>query len=160
VNDPLGLLLTSIRDDSAVSAITTRVRAEEWATDDKPPAVIIRTFPITRDKRLPIGRFQYLIQTYGSSFQQASQLRRAVSDAVHDLEPRVNASGIGIYQSFSETEGQAQIDPDTQWPFYTIIAVVWAATATVVKAALVCICRSIVPSTETGIEQTSQTSRL
>jgi hypothetical protein len=129
--DPLGLLLTGIRDDATVAAITSRVRGEEPAKDDKPPMVIIRTFPINRDKRLPIGRFQYFIQTYGTSYLQAAQLRRAVSDAVHDLEPRVNASGVGIYQSFSETEGQAQLDPDTQWPFYTIIAVVWASTMTV-----------------------------
>ncbi|HET7664603.1 MAG TPA: hypothetical protein VFK56_00660 [Mycobacterium sp.] len=129
--DPLGFLLTSIRDDPTVAAITTRIRGEEPAQSDEPPLVLIRTFPITRDRRLPIGRYQYLIQTYGTSYKQAAQLRSAVSDTVQDLEPRVSASGVGIYQSFTETEGQAQLDPDTQWPFHTLIVVVWAATTVI-----------------------------
>jgi hypothetical protein len=129
--DPLGKLLTEIRDDPDVSAITNRIRGEEAAQGDEPPLVIIRTFPITRNKRLPVGRYQYLVQCYGSSFKQASQLRGAVSDAIQNFTPRVNAAGVGVYQSFSDTEGQAQADPDTQWPFHTIIVVVWAATVAV-----------------------------
>lgn len=129
--DPLGFVLTTIRDDAAVAALTTRIRGEEPAQGDQPPMVIIRTFPITRQQRLPLARHQYMILCYGTSPRQAAQLRGAVSDAIHNVGPRVNASGVAIYRSHSENEGQSQVDPDTGWPFQMVIAVAWAATVAV-----------------------------
>lgn len=129
--DPLGYLLTTIRDDTDVASITTRIRGEEMAQGDAPPFVIIRGFPIRREQHLPVARYQYMILCFGRTHKEAAQLRGVVSDAIHGVGPRVNASGVGIYRSHSEVEGQSQIDPDTQWPFQTIVAVVWAATTAV-----------------------------
>lgn len=131
MTDPLGKLLTEIRDDATVAAITHRVRGEEPRQGDVPPLVIIRTFPIVRNSRVPIGRYQYLIQCYGADPPATAQLRGAVSDAIHNIGPRMSAAGVSIYRSQSEVEGQTQLDPDTSWPFQTIVVVVWAATVLV-----------------------------
>lgn len=129
--DPLGKLLTEIRDFPAVAAITSRIRGEEPAQGDVPPMVLIRTFPIRREARLPMARHQFMILCYGSTPRNAAILRGAVSDAIHNAGPRVSAGGVAIYRSQNETEGQSQTDPDTGWPFQTIIVTVWAATVAV-----------------------------
>lgn len=138
MKDPTGKLLTEIRDGAAVSAITTRIRAGEPAQGDVPPFVVIRRFPITPFRRAlfaPVAHYQYLIQCYGTTPQQASQLAGAVADVVQEPEPRTNASGVGIYNSYWTITGQAQTDPDTNWPFETVIATVNAATMTADGAA-------------------------
>lgn len=138
MKDPTGKLLTEIRDDAAVAAITTRIRAGEYAQGDVPPFVIIRRFPITPFRRawfVPVAHFQYLIQCYATTPQQASQLAGAVADAVQNAQPRLNASGVGIYNSYWTIAGQAQTDPDTNWPFETVTATVNAATVSVSPAA-------------------------
>jgi hypothetical protein len=129
--DPLGKLLTEIRDDEAVSDITTRIRGEEPAQGDAPPMVVITTFPIVRENRLPLARYQYIIRCYGSSLQQTAQLRGAVSDAIHHVGPRMSAAGVALYRSQVENEGMFQTDPDTQWPFQMVIVNAWVATVAV-----------------------------
>ncbi len=129
--DPTGKLLIEIRSDATVAAITTRVRAGEAAQGDAPPFVVIRRFPITPFRRawfVPVAHYQYLIQCYGTTPQQAAQLAGAVMDVVSNSAPRVNASGVAIYNSYWNIGGQAQRDPDTSWPFETVIATVNAAT--------------------------------
>ncbi|HSM18703.1 MAG TPA: hypothetical protein VK845_17080, partial [Gemmatimonadales bacterium] len=106
--DPLGRLLTEIRSDATVAAITTRIRGEEIQAGDEPPFVIIRTFPIVREPRLPHARYQYMILCYGTGPQSTATLRGAVSDAIHNIGPRLTAAGIGIYRSQVESEGQTQ----------------------------------------------------
>jgi hypothetical protein len=129
--DPMGKLLTEIRDFAAVSAITSRVRGEELAKDDKPPLVIIRSFPTTRlDPRIPLLRHGYAILCYGTSPKQATQLALAVAEAIHVLEPRQNST-TAIYQSFHGTIGGVEIDPDTQWPFRTLFPSAIASTMAV-----------------------------
>lgn len=134
MTDPLGKLLTEVRDFPAVAAITSRVRGEELAQGDKPPLVIIRTFPTSRlagAPRLPVLRHGFAILCYGTSPKQATQLALAVAEAVHNLEPRTNAGGTAIYQSFHGTINGVEIDPDTQWPFRTLFPSALVSTATV-----------------------------
>lgn len=119
--DPLGKLLTEIRDFPAVAAITTRVRGEELASGDAPPVVLIRSFPTTRlDPRLPLLRHGFAILCYGTTPKQATTLAFAVAEAIHDLEPRQNASGTAVYQSFHGNINGVETDPDTGWAFRTI----------------------------------------
>lgn len=130
--DPLGRILTEIRDWPAVAAITTRVRGEEMAQGDKPPLVIIRSFPTTRlGPRIPVLRHGYAVLCFGSSPKQTTELTLAVATAIHNLEPRQNASGVAIYQSFHSTIGGMETDPDTSWPFRTIFPSVIASTMSV-----------------------------
>ena len=58
----------------------------------------------------------------------------AVSDALHDIGPRQSTAGKAIYRSQEEASGSAQSDPDTHWPFYTLIVTVHAATVAVVPS--------------------------
>lgn len=132
--DVLGKILVEVRDDAAVAAITDRVRGEEPKKGDAPPMVIIRTFPIRRTPRLPHARHQFLIQCYGKDFPQARALMGAVSDALHNVGPRQSPAGKAIYRSQEEVSGSAQTDPDTNWPFYTLIVTVHASTEAVVPA--------------------------
>ena len=130
--DPMGKLLTEIRDFAGVAAITSRVRGEELAKDDKPPLVIIRSFPTVRlDPRIPLLRHGYAILCYGRTPKQATQLALAVAEAIHDLEPRTNQTGTAIYQSFHGTIGGVEIDPDTQWSFRTLFPSAIASTMAV-----------------------------
>ena len=72
--DVLGKILVEVRDDSAVAAITSRVRGEEFKKGDVPPMVVIRTFPTRRSPDLPYAQHQFLIQCYGADFPQAQRL--------------------------------------------------------------------------------------
>ena len=130
--DPLGKLLTEIRDNASVAAITTRIRGEEMASGDAPPLVLIRSFPVTRpDSRLPVLRHGFAILCYGRTPKEATQLALAVADAIHDLEPRQNASGTAIYQSFHGTINAVETDPDTNWPFRTLFPTALVSTMSV-----------------------------
>jgi hypothetical protein len=133
-SDPLGKLLTEIRDHSSVSAITDRIRGEEMAQGDKPPLVIIRSFPTTRlinAPRVPLLRHGFAILCYGTTPKQATQLALAVAEAVQTLEPRVSNSGVAVYQSFHGTINPVETDPDTQWPFRTLFPSAIASTMSV-----------------------------
>lgn len=134
--DPLGPLLTSIRDFPAVAAITSLVRGAALAENDQPPAVVLRRLGVTRD---PFGRspkaglegVTIAALCYGSTPQQAAQLYGAVSDAVHMRGPRKDASGRLIFLSIDESGGQATLDPDTRWPTETCVINVIAAAQVV-----------------------------
>jgi hypothetical protein len=134
--DPLGYLLTTIRGDSAVAAITTRIRGAELASDDAPPAVVLRRLGVTRD---PFGRSpkaglqQVTIAAlcFGATPAQAAQLYGAVSDAIHMKGPRKDASNRLIYLSIDESGGEATLDPETRWPTETCVINVIAAAQVV-----------------------------
>lgn len=130
--DVIGKIIVEIRDDADVADITTRVRGEELLKGDIPPLVLVRTMPIRRHPQLPHARHQFMILTYGKDPRQALDLMTAVSDAVHDKGPRQSAAGKAIYRSQEEVSGQYQSDPDTQWPFYSIILTVHASTEPVI----------------------------
>lgn len=132
--DPLGKLLTEIRDFPSVAAITSRIRGEELAQGDVPPLVIIRSFPTSRltgALRIPILRHGFAILCYGTTPKQATQLALAVAEAVQTLEPRTNAAGTAIYQSFHGTINGVETDPDTKWPFRTIFPSALVSTMSV-----------------------------
>lgn len=132
--DPLGKLLTEIRDDADVMAITSLIRGEEPSTGDQPPMVIIRSFPATalqQHLRLPLVRHGFAINCYGITPKQANELALAVADAIHMLEPRQSAGGTAVYQSIHGTIGGVEVDPDTQWPFRTLFPFAIVSTASV-----------------------------
>ena len=132
--DPLGYIITTVRDFPAVSAITPRVRGE-LAEDEGPPAVVLRRLGVTRS---PLGRtgrtgIQGVVIAalcFGVDSVQAAQLYGAVSDAIHQKRARRDAQGRLIYLSLDQSGGNVSIDPDTHWPFETaVINVIAAAQA-------------------------------
>lgn len=133
--DPLGKLLTEIRDSPAVAALTTRVRGGEPAPGDS--AVPYRRFVVLvrlgaqRDKRAPVQEVRIAVRCYGSTYQDAAALYGAVSNSIHNVGPRVGATGVLIYRTFDDIGNGAEADPDTGQPVETGVISLFAATQAV-----------------------------
>lgn len=135
--DPLGRILTEIRDDATVAAITTRIRGGEPAPGDAlgpgsyQPFVVLSRLSIQREKRLPMQEVRILAACYGATFQQAAALAGAVSDAINAAGPRISPAGVGIWASFDDGGEGATRDPDTDQPREDVIFSVTATTQVV-----------------------------
>lgn len=135
--DPLGYVLTTVRDDTGVVAITTRVRGGEPAPGDAlgpgswQPFVVLVRLGAQRERSLPMQEVRIAARCYGVTYQQAAALAGAVSDALHALGPRISSAGIGIWNSFDDGGGGADADPDTGQPYEVVIFSVIAATQVV-----------------------------
>ena len=138
--DPTGRIITEIRDDAAVAALTTRVRpgepAGKTATDPgdaRGPGQYIRFIVISRlgharAKRAPIQEVRLLAKCYGSTRQDAAALAGAVSDAIHAKGHRISAAGVAIFGSFDDGGSGADADPVTGQPHEDLVIQVNAST--------------------------------
>ena len=133
--DPLGTLLTEIRDDPAVAALTTRVRGGEPAPGDSAVPfgrfVVLVRLGTQRDKHAPVQAVRIAVRCYGSTYQDAAALYGAVSDAIHNVGPRIGATGALIYRSFDDIGTGAEKDPDTGQPHEDGVIQLFAATGVV-----------------------------
>lgn len=133
MTDPIGRIITELRDDSGVSAITTRIRGGEAAPGDAlgpgkyVPFVVLVHLGATRDRSLPVQQARILARCYGTTYQNAAELAGAVSDALHAKGPRISGSGVGIYASFDDVGQGASADPDTGQPHQDLIFAVYLA---------------------------------
>ncbi len=130
--DPLGTLLTEIRDNPAVAGMTTRVRGGEPAPGDAATPfqrfVVLVRLGSQRDKRAPMQEVRIAVRCYGSTHQDAAALYGAVSDAVHNIGPRIGASGVLIHRSYDDIGTGADTDPDTGQPHEDGVISLFAAT--------------------------------
>jgi hypothetical protein len=133
--DPLGRILTEIRDDPTVAAITTRIRGGEPAPGDALgagsylPFVVLTRLGGTRLKRAPIQEVRLVAKCYGTSAPNAAILAGAVSDAIHAKGHRLTAGGVAIFGSFDDGGEGATRDPDTQQWHEDIVIQVNASTS-------------------------------
>lgn len=139
--DPMPALRAEVAAIAGVSAIVSvnptgtgvRVRNYEAAPGDVSDPfrayVLLTPMPWNRHPRLPIFDLTVIAKCYGRTVTEAKALYAALSDGIHGIGPRVNASRIAIYRSH-ETEAEWLTDPDTSQPYVeaTITATV-AATA-------------------------------
>ncbi len=51
-----------------------------------------------------------------------------MSDAIHNVGPRIGATGVLIHRSYEDVGNGAEKDPDTSQPMESGIIVVYAAT--------------------------------
>lgn len=130
--DPLGYVLTTIRDDATVAALTTRIRGGEPAPGDALGAghylrfVVLTRLGAARLKRAPVQEVRLLAKCYGTGTtgQDATALAGAVSDAIHAIGHRISAGGVSIFDSFDDGGEGPTRDPDTQqWHADVVIAV-------------------------------------
>lgn len=132
--DPLGRILTEIRDDAAVAALTDRIRGGEAEPGDAKGAGSYRRFVVlarlgrSRLARAPIQEVRISARCYGLTYQDAATLAGAVSDAVHARGHRITPSGIAIFGSFDDGGGDATKDPTTDQPYETVVISVGALT--------------------------------
>ena len=131
--DPLGYVLTTLRDDASVAAISTRIRGGEPAPGDALgpgsylPFVVITRLGGLREKRLPMQEVRLNVAAYGVTAQGAAALAGACSDAIHAIGPRISTGGVGIWVSFDDGDAGATRDPDTQqWREDFIVSVIAA----------------------------------
>lgn len=133
--DPLGKLLTEIRDHPAVAALTTRVRGGEPAPGDAAVPfgrfIVLVRLGVRRDKRAPVQEVRIAVRCYGPTFGDAAALYGAVSDAIHNVGPRIGGSGVLIHRSFDDIGSGASNDPDTGQPHEDGVISVFAATQVV-----------------------------
>lgn len=136
--DALGTLLTEIRDDPSVAALTTRIRGGEPAPGDAATPflrfVVLVRLGSTRDKRAPVQEIRIGLRCYGTTFADAAALYGAVSDAIHNVGPRIGATGVLIHRSFDDAGLGAQTDPDTGQPHEDGVISLFAATQVVAVA--------------------------
>jgi hypothetical protein len=143
--DPTGFLLTSIRDNPAVAAISTRIRVggrgpgdSAWVIDPTTGAkryknrwALLRRMPGARLARNAVQTLNYVVFAYGIDAQDASAFYCAISDAAHNLEPRVNSAGIAIWNSRVVADNGSGKDPDTLQPYEEGLIEVLAPTQVV-----------------------------
>lgn len=131
--DPLGKLLTEIRSNVAVAALTTRIRGGEPAPGDatKPYqrfVVLVRLTPQRYKGHNPVQRMRIGFRCYGTTYQDATALYGAVSDAIHGVGPRLNAGGVLIYRTWDDIGLGATQDPATGQPHEDGVIDVFAST--------------------------------
>lgn len=148
--DPTGLLLTTIRDNAGVAALTTRVRCPDPVGlqvtaagvvldegDARGPGhwiryVVLRRLGRSRLKRVPIQEVRYIALCYGAGgnpAQDADALAAAVSGAIHASGRLASAGGVVIFGTFDEGDAGPEEDPDTGQPHTDVIISVGASTA-------------------------------
>lgn len=150
--DPTGFLLTTIRDNAGVAALTTRVRinepmgrtvntfgAEIDAGDARGPGEYVRFIVLVRLvrqrlKHAPIQDARYVARCYGQGgnpWQDADNLAGAVSDAIHNLGHRISSGGVSVFGVYDDGgEGVAK-DPDTGQPHSDVVIALGALTVPV-----------------------------
>ena len=132
VADLTGPLVTTIRDNPAVAAITSRVRGGELSPGDTAPAVVVISLGNTRspfgpgNARLGLQGPRFGINVYATTYPLAAQLAGAVSDSLHLLSPRV-ISGKTFYEILDEGWGGPVLDPQTKFVTETIVVQVTGA---------------------------------
>lgn len=126
MTDLTGSVVTMIRDDLAVAAITKRVRGGELLANDVAPAVKIVKLSNSRSPfgrghgRLGLQRPRFAANCMAKTHTDAAQLAGAVSDAIHQKGGRV-ISERTLHRSYDEGWGGPVIDPATGWVTETVV---------------------------------------
>lgn len=134
MTDPLGRILTEIRDFPAVAALTTRIRGGEPNPGDALGAghyqrfIVLVRLGSARLPRAPMQEVRIAVRCYGTTFADAAALAGAASDAIHALGHRTTAAGVVIFTSFEDIGLGAELDPDTSQPVESFIVQVGALT--------------------------------
>lgn len=158
MKDVTGMVVTEIRDAPAVAALGVgdRVWAAEiapprtWSaggsrTDPRPCVVVVQ---LVRSRtpfgpgsgRIGLQRPRYAVRCYGApdakgdgrvARRNSRELAGAVSDVVHQKGPRVDATGRAIHLSVDVGAGSPGVDPDTSWPYETVVISVIAGAQAV-----------------------------
>lgn len=144
IPDVLPKLLIEIRDDATVDALVDgRVRGYEprgasdsYEGDALGPGkykafVVLVQLAAARLSRVPVQRVTLAARCYGRTPQEAAELRWAVSNAIHEVGPRLHANGLGIYTSRDESGGDQEQDPITSQPLQTLVITALATTQAV-----------------------------
>lgn len=139
--DITGTLVVEMRADSLLTAWTgplERIRGGSVAPGDaRGPGKFARFIlvmlqgSLPREKRAPVQYPRHLIRVYGVDPEDAMTGYGYASDALHRLEPRLRANGVGIYLSSDDTGPEPGSDPDTKQPYVEFVVQAIAPTQVV-----------------------------
>lgn len=152
--DPTGAFIVELREHPSVAALVgRRVRSADPAPPVRHPDngavidqgdvrgpgdyvafIVVKVMSAPPDRRLPIVSVEFLVECYGTTFQNAWAVYGAVVQAVHGRGPRTKSNGLGIYNSFVVAGGDEDTDPDTHQPLVNATVRLIATTAPVVTA--------------------------
>lgn len=123
--DLTGKAITEILVYPAVTAIVGSKVRGEWATNESPPAVLVRSLGVSYTpgrgtRRLGLQLPLFAALCFGNSRPQAMQVANAVVEAVNMRGPRKDGSGRLVFLSMVESGGDVELDPTTNWPFATV----------------------------------------
>ena len=126
--DPTGKIVDELRTKAATwpapftgcEVRTRQLEAEDTPKTGKAPTIVVlRRQPITRRRREPLAEFLYVADCRHADPRELSILAGLVSDAFHDIGPRVATNGgvrIGLYSSADVGQSGGLTEPDTRWP--------------------------------------------
>lgn len=119
--DLTGMAIVEIRDFPAVTAIVGQKTRPEFGANEGPPAVIIESLaidfnPMPRVRRARLQAPMFVAKCYGTSRQQAVQVRNAVVEAVELRGPRRDGSNRYVILSLIDGGDGVELDPVTKWP--------------------------------------------
>jgi hypothetical protein len=141
--DPTGYILTTIRDDAGVAALTDRVRGGGPQGGDALPVGQWRRFVVVvrmgraRNMHSPLQWVRLAARCYGAGKDvqtaavDAAALASAVSDAVHNRGHRISSGGVSVFGSFDDGGSGMLTDPDTGQPYEVVFVDVNALTVLV-----------------------------
>lgn len=137
-------MVTLIRDDPAVAAITPRVRGGEKAKDDAPPFVVVRRLPSVpwigdpRTEAAGVQTVRYTALCYAQKARGGEQLAfalaGAVADAINDHPAftfPVTGGRAAACRIQLDSVGSAISDPDTGEPYVPVLFSVLASAQVV-----------------------------
>lgn len=119
---PLGAAVAELLADTAVTAITTRVRPVEPGVGDAKsvgsyvPFVIVSVLDAAPMGHMGIRDVTLGIRAYAATFALAEALWLAVEAVFLDKGPRIATSRLGIYHSQVVSGPTFDKDPDSQQP--------------------------------------------
>lgn len=120
---PLGAAIDELQKDSAVKAITTRIRPVEPAPGDALgagkwiPFVVVTVLDTPWQAGTATSSASLGLRCYGATFPAAEALYLACAAVFHRKGPRIAASRLGIYSSLAQGGGAFDKDPDTAQPY-------------------------------------------
>lgn len=115
----LGRVIVELRSDAAVSAIVGDRVVGGDAPDVSEGLAFVqvrRLGPERRKPRAPVTAGRLSVDCYGRTYQEATNLYAAVSDALSAKGPRKSPAGVALYLTVEEVGGQSTIDPDSKQP--------------------------------------------
>ena len=121
---PLGAAIAELTADTAVKAITTRIRGVEPIPGDAlGPGKYLAFVVVTQLDAAPMAHMGVRettlgIRAYDATYALAEALWLACEAVFLDRGARVADSGLGIYHSQVQASGTPDRDPDTKQPLF------------------------------------------
>ena len=125
---PISAAIAELQADTAVKAITTRIRPIEPAAGDALgaghylPFVVVSIIDQPWQASTATAGVSLGLRCYATTFPAAEALYLACAAVFHRKGPRIATSRLGIYNSSAQGGGTPDKDPDTKQPlFYGIV---------------------------------------